>query len=142
MTDKVYNFLTQVRHTEHLIRQKLAKKEALENCLEPSAIRYDLDRVQTSPEDQVSKICAEIEELDRDISRLHIQAAEQTEEICDRIDELESDEERTVLLQFYVQRWRMEDIADGLEYSVSGAYKIRRRGASRLDRILKERKRG
>ena len=104
MNNEVYTFLTQVRRTELKIAQKIAKREQLECCLLPGALRYDTAKVQTSASDKMPDVMAEVADLDADIEALKRRAAEQTNEICDVIDMLDSEESKTVLMMYYIQR--------------------------------------
>ena len=59
--DEVYDFLM----GPHRKRLEIARKEniiaELRSCLPPGAIRYDKDRVQSSPNDQLSDTMAKID---------------------------------------------------------------------------------
>ena len=66
MNRQAYEFLNSVR-VLHLQWLRLkAKHDALESCLLPGAIRYDKDKVQTSPDDTMSKVISEIADLEKE----------------------------------------------------------------------------
>ena len=49
--DETYDFLMQIRRKEIIIRRKETQRDELRACLLPGAIRYDRDRVQSTPTD-------------------------------------------------------------------------------------------
>ena len=49
--DETYDFLMQIRRKEIIIRRKESQRDELRACLLPGAIRYDRDRVQSTPTD-------------------------------------------------------------------------------------------
>ena len=136
MNNEVYTFLTQVRRTELKIAQKIAKREQLECCLLPGALRYDTAKVQTSASDKMPDVMAEVADLDADIEALKRRAAEQTNEICDAIDILDSEESKTVLMMYYIQRMQVEEIAHAIGYAPSTIYKIRQLSCVSIEKIL------
>ena len=55
-----YRWLSRPRAVDSKIRRLESKIEELRTCLEPNAIRYDAEKVNSSPDDMTSKIFAEI----------------------------------------------------------------------------------
>ena len=135
MNDSTYMFLNSIRFIDTRIKRLQAKRYQLEVCLLPTGIRYDKDRVQTSPEDTITKICAEIAQIDADIATLTEQRYRQVVEV-DRVLGLLKDNEQTVLILRYVQRIPVKEIAKNLQYSVDNIQKIRRAGVDHLTEIL------
>ena len=58
MNKQAYDFLNSARVLHWQWLRLKAKHDELESCLLPAAIRYDKDKVQTSPDDTMSKIMA------------------------------------------------------------------------------------
>ena len=52
--DETYDFLMQIRRKEIIIRRKETQRDELRACLLPGAIRYDRDRVQSTPTDKMA----------------------------------------------------------------------------------------
>ena len=104
----------------------------------PSAIRYDKDKVQASPDpDPLAGLMARCDEMEREIIALKKQEVEQCDEIrkkCQYLPELES----TVICMYYIGMIRVEKIAEDLHYSAQSIYKIRRLAQSRLAGILEK----
>ncbi len=126
----------QVRRTENAIKRKQLRREELKSCLLPGAIRYDLDKVQTSPKDKLTEIIAKVDELDRQIEELMQEKAMLIIKIGEAIERLEDDNEKTVLTEFYIGRIPMRDVAPAIGYSPRRAYQFRERGVIHLGEVL------
>lgn len=138
MNRQAYIFLNSARvlHWEWL-RLK-AKHDELESCLLPAAIRYDKDKVQSSPEDAMSKIVAEVAELEKEMNRVQQRKAKQIAKIDKAISALPSDEERTALTMRYINRISVTDIAEAMGYSVKRVYQFMDRGGAQIAKGLKD----
>lgn len=135
MTDKVYQFLAASRRTRLKILQLEAKKQVLESSLSPQGISYDGDRVQTTPEDRMAAVYAEIDALDRRIKELKLSAVDEinaVEAACAKLDE---ETERTVMIMYYVGGQEIEEIAKKIQYSVQSVYKFRRLGQKNIEKF-------
>ena len=71
MNSEGYEYLNAVRNIDLKILRLRAKKKMLESCLYPSGIRYDLDKVQGSRENQMERLIGEINEIDKKIDDLN-----------------------------------------------------------------------
>lgn len=138
LTEAAYDYLMQIRKKDNAIRRKELQCEQLKSCLLPGAIRYDLDKVQNSPSDQMSEIFGRISEIEDDIKVLHGEKAKLIIEISDTIESLEDDNEKTVLSEFYVGRIPMTIVAEDINYSPRRAYYFRKQGAIHLSARLKD----
>ena len=138
MNRQAYIFLNSARvlHWEWL-RLK-AKHDELESCLLPAAIRYDKDKVQSSPEDAMSKIVAEVAELEKEMNRVQQRKANQIAKIDKAISTLPSDQERTALTMRYINRISVTDIAEAMGYSVKRVYQFMDRGGAQISKALKD----
>lgn len=138
MNRQAYIFLNSARvlHWEWL-RLK-AKHDELESCLLPAAIRYDKDKVQSSPEDAMSKIVAEVAELEKEMNMVQQRKAKQIAKIDKAISALPSDEERTALTMRYINRISVTDIAEAMGYSVKRVYQFMDRGGAQIAKGLKD----
>ena len=134
--DETYDFLMQIRRKEIIIRRKETQRDELRACLLPGAIRYDRDRVQSTPTDKMADVIVRVDELDREIEQLRREKASLVIEISDAIETLEDDYERTVLTEFYIARAPMTEVADAINYSVRRAYHFRKMGVTHLGEVL------
>lgn len=132
-----HEYMMQVRRIELRIRRITLQIEELESCLLPQGIRYDKDKVQTSPEDTLSKVAAKILALEKLRTQLTRERALLLLEIQDALDQLESEQERIVLEAYYLSRMTMRDIAEMINYSIRSVYTFRKRGLEKLANIAK-----
>lgn len=138
MNRRAYSFLNSAR-VLHLKWLRLkAKHDELESCLLPAAIRYDKEKVQTSPDDPMSKIIAQVIELESEMKRVQFNKAKQINKIDKAISSLESAEERTALTMRYINRVAVTDIADTMGYSEKRIYQFMDRGGAQIAKGLKD----
>lgn len=135
MNKQAYEFLNSARVLHwHWLRLK-AKHDELETCLLPAAIRYDKDKVQSSPDDQMSKICAEIHELELEMAKVQRKKFVQVEKILRAVDDL-ADEERTALTMRYINRVPVSAIAEAMGYSEQRIYQFMDKGGAQIAKRL------
>lgn len=138
MNKQTYNYLNSVRVLHWRWLRLKARHDELESCLLPAAIRYDKDKVQTSPDDTISKIVAEIAELESQMNEVLLAKAKRINEITNIIHSLESDEERTALTMRYINRVPVADIAEAMGYSVKRIYQFMDQGGAEISKKLKD----
>ena len=132
MNRQAYEFLNSARVLHWQWLRLKAKHDELESCLLPAAIRYDKDKVQTSPEDAMSKVVAEITELEKEMNRVQLLKSQQIVKIDNAINSLASDEERTALTMRYINRVPVADIAEAMGYSEQRIYQFMNRGGAQI----------
>ena len=141
LLERAYEYLGRIRALERQIKRKTLQRDELQSCLLPRAIRYDVDKVQSSPEDVLSETAAAVLDLDREIQQLREEKARLIREISGAIDQLEDDREKLILTAYYVCRMTIRRIADEVHYSRSQTYNLYRSGlihlAERLDTMDK-----
>ena len=108
---ETYDFLLGPRRIADAIWRMALRRQELRSCLLPSGITYDGDRVQTSPEDSMARVMAEVDELDQQIDTLRRSMAMEILRISRVIDRLEDPREATVLDAYYLWRNSMQEIA-------------------------------
>lgn len=138
MNRQAYDFLNSARVLHWNWLRLKAKHDELESCLLPAAIRYDKDKIQTSPEDAMSKIAAEVFDLEKQMAILQRRKAEQVERIDKALKALESDEERTALTMRYINRVPVPDIAKEMGYSTQRIYQFMDKGGAQIAKRLKD----
>ena len=136
MNKQAYEFLNSARVLHWQYLRLKAKHDELETCLLPAAIRYDKDKVQTSPDDQMSKICAEIHELEVEMAKVQRKKFVQIEKIEREVNTLDSDEERTALTMHYINREPVSKIAVQMGYSESRIYQFMDKGGAQIAKRL------
>ena len=139
MNQEAHDILNAVRIIDLQILRLLSKKKMLESCLYPSGIRYDLDKVQGSPENQLEKLTGEIFEVERKIRDLYSSKLDKAAEIEALINQVESEEFRTILSLRYIGHMSINKIAESMSYSPAWVYKKHRKAVDEVGRILKAR---
>lgn len=140
MNKQVYDFLNSARVLHWQWLRLKAKHDELELCLLPSAIRYDRDKVQTSPEDPMAKIVGELNSLEIKMAQIQYDKAQRIEEIYKAINSLDSNEERTALTMRYINRKPVTEIADAMGYSIKRIYQFMDQGGAQISKIIKSTK--
>lgn len=137
MNRQAYIFLNSARvlHWEYL-RLK-AKHDELESCLLPAAIRYDKDKVQSSPEDPMCRIISEIAELEKKMKHVLALKSKQIEKIDKEISYLASDEQRTALTMRYINRIPVSQIAEEMGYAEPTIYKLMDQGGEIIAKSIR-----
>lgn len=124
---ETYEFLDSVRKMEAEIVKKQLQHDELQSCLLPKAITYDSDRVQTSPDDAMSKIASRVLDLEKEIRQMRARKANRIVTVSTAISKLESDTEQIILMAFYIGRLPASRIAEITHYTVRGVYKVKHR---------------
>ena len=137
MNKQAYEFLNSARVLHWQWLRLKAKHDELESCLLPAAIRYDKDKVQTSPDDQMSKIIAEINALEVKMATVQRRKSQQIERIDKAINALASDEERTALTMRYINRIPVSDIALAMGYAEPTIYKFMNQGGEQIAKSIR-----
>lgn len=82
------------------------------------ALRYDKDRVQTSPSaDQIPNAIIKIVEAENEAMRIAVQLADTKQEIVDKIVNLDDGNHIRLLCLYYVRKYKLEDVADIMHFS-------------------------
>ena len=132
---ETYDFLLSPRRIADEIWRKDIRRKELRACLLPAAITYDKDRVQTTPEDQMAEVMAEIADLDLQIEILQRQRARKIQQIGRALDMLEDCREKAILEAYYTGQLSMAEIADHMHYSIQHTYSLRLRGVENIRKI-------
>ena len=140
MNKQAYDFLNSARVLHWQWLRLKAKHDELGSCLLPAAIRYDKDKVQSSPEDAMSKIMAEMDALRHKMEGVQQAKAMRIEEIDEALSVLSSDEERTALTMRFINRIPVTEIAEAMGYAEPTIYKFMTQGAEQIARNLPNKK--
>lgn len=133
MTDKLYQRLTEARDIKEKIQEQNARKESLMYGLIPSGVAYDKDRVQTTPDDALSRTMAAVSEIDSYIKELDAKYQEAYARVMDLLDNITSTEYKCIMIKWYIGNKRVSTIAKEMRYSEDGVYKIHRRVCKMLE---------
>lgn len=131
-----YRWLSRIDELEQRIMRKEQKRDALRRCLFPASMDYEKDRVQTSPDDQMARIMAEVVDLDMEIERMKRRKYFLIQETEEMIERLEDEREKTVLSMYFIGQVPMTEIAGRIHYSLRQTYRFRDEGARHISEKL------
>ena len=136
MTGKEY--MEQIRNVRREIR--LLEEQILRDTVYASnvkAIRYDVDRVQTSPEgDRMADIISGIVGAEDKLYKKVKDLMKKEDEARDYLLQLQEEQER-VLVIHYFNDLKWEDVAEQTGYSLSRVYEIKNEALNKLTELLK-----
>ena len=136
MTGKEY--MEQIRNVRREIR--LLEEQILRDTVYASnvkAIRYDVDRVQTSPDgDRMADIISGIVGAEDKLYKKVKDLMRKEDEARDYLLQLQEEQER-VLVIHYFNDLKWEDVAEQTGYSLSRVYEIKNEALNKLTELLK-----
>lgn len=136
---KVYEFLKRPKKLNNEIKRLEMIRAEIYSCLYPGAIRYDKDRVITTPQNVLEEKYAEVDEMDRKIDALRMERIEAITIISSVIECLpeNKDRERRVLAEFYIGNKPMKRIARDMIYSDKHIYRLRKEAVRDLAKLIR-----
>lgn len=115
-------FLRDIRAKRTEIANLSEAREQLESTLLPKAIRYDMDKVQTSASDRMITVAANLNEIDRKLEERIIRLSADISLAYDLVGQVRTPECREVLMLRYLMGTRQPltwaEVADQMGYSV------------------------
>jgi hypothetical protein len=81
--------------------------EELKMSLLPGAIRYDKDKVQTSPDDQMSAVMEKVDDYERKLKHRLLSLLDKQSQASELIMELDDSLQRQVLQLYYLDKDRL-----------------------------------
>ena len=133
---ETYEYLLQIKKLEAHIQNAILQCESLRSNLLPAGIRYDTDRVMSSPDDKMSEIEAIVLDMEKEIKQLRQQKQRAIVQVTESLHKLSNDEERSVLMLYYIGKRPMEEIATEIPCNIRTAYKIKKRAIQNLSRLI------
>lgn len=123
---KAENYLIQIRSVEKNIKSKLNELEALRyKASGAGAIRYDKDRVQTSPGDYITMAIADIVEIEKQINEDVASIEDMKGRAYAIVRQMEAPEYRALIEWFYLNGVSMTETADRMHMSERAAYYLK-----------------
>lgn len=135
---EAYAFFGQVRLHENKIKRITNTLTELKACLLPGCIRYDLDKVNTSPKDKMSELYARIDELERELAEEYRLKALAVMDIDNVLMSIPEGDGKTILSDFYIARISMPKIADAMGYSLRQCWRIRNKTIEQIVEVENE----
>ena len=133
----IYDFLCRPRLIKSEIRRAEAEQDNLRLSMYPSAVRYDSDKVQSSPIDPMPRYAEKMDELQTRIKRLWLQLNDAQDDIIDKMLKASiqlTPIEQDVIVMFFIGGNTARRIAFELGRTERGIYKIRKRAMRKLEK--------
>lgn len=129
MTDKgkeAESYLMKIRDKEKEIRGKKLEIEALQwKASGVTAIRYDKDKVQTSPKNYMEMAIADIEELELELEEDKASIEEVKGTAYSIVRRMSDPEQRALIEWYYLNGLSMPDVIDKMYRSERATYYLR-----------------
>lgn len=133
---EAYVFLGQVRGCDNKIRRLERTIESLRSTLLPGAIRYDKDRVDTSPQDNMTEIYAKIDEYERQLAEETQKRTNAILKVDDALSKMKDCKEQRVLQEHYIGKISLMDIASGMGITYRHCVRLRDNGVSMFAEVM------
>lgn len=121
-TKEIKDYFRQIRREQFEIIHLTEMIKSEEQSLLPSAIRYDREKVQTSPEDVLSKSVAKITELEREYAESLVTLKSNKANAEAMLKDLDNPDEREVMRWYYMSfngrnPYTWDDVAVRMAYT-------------------------
>ena len=137
-------FLREVRHEQSEVARLELKLEYLKKSTLPGGIRYDKDKVQTSPDDRITDIMAEIGDIELELEKDIATLMKDISEAYRMIGSLTSSRHRDVMRCYYLPdiepggelpTW--DDVASRMHYSRDHVLRIHGEALKEMNDAIK-----
>ena len=134
MTAKTY--LQKIRSERLEVVQLQETVDELIYSLLPSGIRYDTLKVQTSPDDQMARVMAEVDEYERKIREHLAKLVDRQNVAFAYVSALEKSDYRQVLTLYYLtgERLTWHQVADKMDLSEQRIYQLHNEAIEELEK--------
>lgn len=124
-------FFKRVRDERADIETLQLRIKELQLSLLPSGIRYDTDKVQTSPTDQMLRVAAEVDALERQMQQKLTRLNEDMLRAMQIVQAMPTPKYRQLLTLYYLtgSRTTWDQVADIMGYDVTYVKKVLRNAA-------------
>lgn len=118
-------YLRNYRNLYRDIEAEKRRRDGLYSIVTGTGIRYDLDRVQTSPTgDKIDRVLSEVADLDKSITQNIEKLIRMQKRAKDMINLLDKPEYRAILTDYYINGYSWDMTADMNGYSIRHAKRI------------------
>lgn len=135
--EELYKTLRKPKDLVYRIKSNNAEIAQLKSLLFPGGIRYDQERVKSSPDDKMQKFFAEIDEKERENENMMSALFIAVRDVRELVDKLDDDKQKSVLLMRYNACLGYEEIAERLNYSLRHTLRIYKESIKELEETVK-----
>lgn len=120
------NFLMAIRTVEKRIYSKRLELEALQyKASGAGAIRYDKDRIQTSPDDYLAKAMVDIIEIEKQIEKEEGDIEKKKGKAYSIVRQMEQPDQRIIIEWYYLNGLSMAETATKMNIAERTSYYLR-----------------
>lgn len=103
----------------------------------PSGIRYDLEKVQTSPQDRMPELAAEVADYQKELTERLIEIQREIKRADAMISRLKSSRQKIALRKYYLRSGKktMQQVADEMHYSREQVKRFMNAGIKNLEKM-------
>lgn len=138
MTNKLFEILDKPKKLKDdiaLINQRIEDTRLM---MLPSAIRYDTDKVVSSPIDPMLKFAEKIDELERKKAQLQSEYIVARDKLINLIDKLSDERMKYIIQSRYMMGKKFSEIVETIPLEESQMYKLRSKAIGEMEKIVKE----
>lgn len=137
MTDELLKILTKPRNIKAEMRRVDARIEDTRLMMLPSAIRYDTDKVISSPSDPMLKFAEQIDELEQQKKKLKEEYLVARSKLLNLVDKLSDNIMKDVIQARYMSEMRFKDIVETIPVEEAQMYRLHNKAIGEMEEIIK-----
>lgn len=134
---KASSYLTSIRDIEKRLHNKRLELEALRyKASGAGAIRYDKDRVQTTPDDYLAQAMADIIEIEKQIEKEENNIEKKKGKAYGVVRKMETAEQRVLIEWYYLNGLSMQETAIRMSIAERTTYYLRDDALEEFGKLL------
>lgn len=133
MRQELYEVLSKPKKIERRIERYNIQIAKLEHILLPRGITYDRDKVQSSQQDKLGAVAAEINDLEQNRAQAAVEYNAALKAVNALMQCLTQDSEIDLISKRYVEGKSFRQIAIEMDYSEDGIYSLHRRTIKKIE---------
>jgi DNA-directed RNA polymerase specialized sigma subunit len=133
INDELYSKLKEPRRISIKIKSINAEIEHIRGLMLPGAIRYDRERVDTSPEDKMQKLFAQLDEKERARDEMLNDLFEAVKVVKTYSELIPDDREKAIVLMRFNACLEWDEIAERLGYAKRHVIRLYNKGLEELN---------
>lgn len=131
----IYDFLYRPKNILTELRREQSRLEGLQQMMYPSGIRYDTDKVISSPRDPMPEYAAKVDEILDTIKKLKLEYWNAMDDITDKAIHLDGIEQE-VIMRRYVAQKTWNEIALEFNRTERWMFAVHKRAVRNLEKMF------
>jgi DNA-directed RNA polymerase specialized sigma subunit len=138
VTDELFAVLTKPRNIKAEMRRIDARIEDTRLMMLPSAIRYDTDKVISSPSDPMLKFAEKIDELEQKKKKFKEEYLEARSILLSLVDKLSDNVMKDIIQGRYMSEMKFRDIVEILPVEEAQMYRLHNKAIEEMEKMIKD----